>query len=544
MAELTFATLTILKEVYLLSRFIARTARSASNSNTEREALQKELEYEHLYIRSFGLLFFQSSGVLVPHQDLNREWLEKITWILDGLRLAEGDYAKLAAERDVGYRRLSPFLNTPTEQRLIEFEAFDNKVREVAGEDQDDAHQPDSSSSGIKNILPSMDWRWALSEKKHLQRILSNSREWTKKLKEMVQLTMAVNLPHSLSTNPALQPLGRDRNARFLGLSGHARIRQTIEAPAIDVANLEIKDGTLELPTQRTTLTPATLRTNADVVSVLVETKPLPEVISAEDEQKILHLAQILALSAGTDLSTLPLHGFLRLVDQNAYAFVFDFPLEATDAPPVTLFDLIRRPHSITPGLSLKNRFKIAQSIAKSLVALHADNWVHKSFRSRSIVFFHSQEGAMQDRPYLVNFEYSRSTHSATNWTYDDDAELNLYRHPLRQRPPQKSFNQIHDLYALGVVLLEIGLWRAISSVKEQAQAFLEPGTNLDPEILTEFYISTASRDLPHTMGDSFAKAVVTCLKGDFGVSCDEPAFSLAVFDGVIQKLDAKLLLE
>jgi hypothetical protein len=556
MAELAFATVTILKEVYLLSRFVARTAKSASHSSAERESLQQELDFEHLYIRSFGLLFFQSDGVVVPHEELNEEWLEKIGWILDGLRLAQGDYAKLAAERDGLYGNLSPFLlkirqehDTQDYSRLINFGDFDRNAMALAAQ-ADEAEMPNqqttspkqSSSSQRKKFISSMDWRWALSEKKQLERILATSQRWTGRLKELVQLSMAVNQQHHFRSPLTNLSLAGDDNAKRLGLIGHARVRQNIEAAPVDISDLELKEATVELPDQRTTLTPATLHSGGEVHSVLAEIKPLPENVSEDDERSILHLAQVLALSSGTDLCTIPLRGFLRLEQENAYAFVFDYPAGAADVPPTTLFDLIRRPHAVSPGLSLPQRFRVAQGIAKSLNALHADSWVHKSFRSRSIVFFRNQDRSLQEDPYMVSFEYSRSTNTATSWTYDDDAEKNLYRHPLRQRPPQKAFNQMHDLYALGVVLLEIGLWRTISSVKEQAQAALDAGEMLDPETLSEYYVSTAQRDLPHNMGEAYATAVVTCLRGSFGVAVTSPSFTLTVYDSVIQYLDPKRL--
>ncbi|KAH7371294.1 hypothetical protein BKA66DRAFT_444244 [Pyrenochaeta sp. MPI-SDFR-AT-0127] len=557
MAELAFATVTVLKEVYLLSRFVARTARSASHSSTEREALQNELEFEHLYIRSFGLLFFQSDGVFVPHERLNEDWLKKIRWILDGLRLAQGDYAKLAAERDEVYGKMSPFLKEHGEEvvqedgRLIEFVEFDREAKElelhpqnVTGLQIGLGAMKQYSSSCKKSLFPSKDWRWALSEKKHLERILATSQGWTGKLKELVQLTMAINQHHQIPGPLTNLSLTRNENARRLGLSGHAKLRQNIQAAPTDISDLELKDSTVELPKQRTTLTPALLQSSDGLHSVLVETKPLPENVSEDDERNVLRLAELLALSSGTDLSTIPLQGVLRIAEENAYAFVFNYPSDVTDAPPITLFELIRRPHSVTPGLSLAQRFRVAQSIAKSLNALHADGWVHKSFRSRSIVFFRDPDGNLKEKPYLVDFEYSRSTNTNTSWTYDDDVEKNLYRHPLRQRPPQKSFNQVYDLYALGVVLLEIGLWRTISSIKEQAQATLEPGNMHDPETLSESYINTANRDLKHTMGEAYADAVVTCLKGSFGVAVTKPSFALVVYDLVIQKLDPKRLLD
>jgi len=49
----------LLKEVYLLTRFVARKAQTASQHQAERAKLLQDLDTEHLYIRTFGLVFFR-----------------------------------------------------------------------------------------------------------------------------------------------------------------------------------------------------------------------------------------------------------------------------------------------------------------------------------------------------------------------------------------------------------------------------------------------------------------------------------------------------
>lgn len=66
--------------------------------------------------------------------------------------------------------------------------------------------------------------------------------------------------------------------------------------------------------------------------------------------------------------------------------------------------------------------------------------------------------------PYITGFEFSRPTLGATEVMVDFDIERNLYRHPDRQGSPMANFSKIHNLYALGVVLLEIGMWESITS--------------------------------------------------------------------------------
>lgn len=80
---------------------------------------------------------------------------------------------------------------------------------------------------------------------------------------------------------------------------------------------------------------------------------------------------------------------------------------------------------------------------------------------SNSVLFFQSsgvQNDLLVESPYLVNFEYSRPETAMTKYDFDNDLERNLYRHPDRQGHPKTSFSKLHDIYALGVVLLEIGL--------------------------------------------------------------------------------------
>lgn len=95
----------------------------------------------------------------------------------------------------------------------------------------------------------------------------------------------------------------------------------------------------------------------------------------------------------------------------------------------------------------------------------------------------------------------------------DRKPEHNLYRHPERQGIPIESFKPIHDIYALGVVLLEIGLWR--------------PAISMDPDgwknednpfaFKDKFVARTkAIGSLPFAAGRAYAEVVRLCLQGDF----------------------------
>lgn len=58
----------------------------------------------------------------------------------------------------------------------------------------------------------------------------------------------------------------------------------------------------------------------------------------------------------------------------------------------------------------------------------------------------------------MFGFEFSRPEAYFSHGLADVCLARDVYRHPDRQRRPTQVFSKIHDIYALGVVLLEIGL--------------------------------------------------------------------------------------
>ena len=106
----------------------------------------------------------------------------------------------------------------------------------------------------------------------------------------------------------------------------------------------------------------------------------------------------------------------------------------------------------------------------------------------------------MHEDPFLVNFEYSRPANQNTTWTWDQDDEKNVYRHPDRQGHPMKSFDKTHDAYALGVVLLEIGLWQTASELQTAARKAHTSSTGFNRYSLRNAYISSAKKHIPRLM--------------------------------------------
>ncbi|KAL2130291.1 hypothetical protein VTI74DRAFT_6663 [Chaetomium olivicolor] len=204
--------------------------------------------------------------------------------------------------------------------------------------------------------------------------------------------------------------------------------------------------------------------------------------------------------------------------------------------------------------LSLSRRVRLAQELAISVSYVHTFNFVHKNICPESVLIFKEGLSAQLDRAivsttatsttittsrrssFLIGFESFRSASGATNMMGDQDWAHNIYRHPDRMGEyPAEEYKMQHDIYSLGVCLLEIGLW-------EPLVIYSSSGVNPTPEYssLVRNFISTkkywslfkdylvvlAQTELPRRMGNRYTDVVITCLTsldpdGEFGEQGD-----------------------
>jgi hypothetical protein len=118
-------------------------------------------------------------------------------------------------------------------------------------------------------------------------------------------------------------------------------------------------------------------------------------------------------------------------------------------------------------------------------------------------------------QPWVLGFEFSRpdADCSATSRDYFCK-EQEIYKHPERQGLYHKRFTKLHDIYALGIVLLEIGIWE--TALKMGGDGI---GDARNPLKVQKWYIKQAERRLETRMGKKYKDVVLKCLKGEFGVS-------------------------
>lgn len=103
----------------------------------------------------------------------------------------------------------------------------------------------------------------------------------------------------------------------------------------------------------------------------------------------------------------------------------------------------------------------------------------------------------------------------------------NLYRHPTRQgEAPEEMYSMQHDIYSLGVCLLEIGLWTSFVACDDvstnstvNVPGLPEATSQLSPRDrkkrsyeVKRVLTALAMSELPSRMGERFSAVVVSCL--------------------------------
>lgn len=229
------------------------------------------------------------------------------------------------------------------------------------------------------------------------------------------------------------------------------------------------------------------------------------------------------------DFRTLECRGWIAI--NSRIGLVFNYPSSHSQKRSaqeiISLRDRIICTYRSLNAPPLGARFALAAGLAQALATMCAVDWVHRDLRGDNVIFFDNSSIAA---PFLTGFAYARpgyqsisptttSTHGSISPAKKrtDNKRLGknyseLYRWEgyaaefnklQREESPDHTenvmrFNISVDTYALGVVLLEIGLWRTVDFRSRD-------GPNDDVLI-------SKAETLAHTVGEIYAGVVERCL--------------------------------
>jgi serine/threonine protein kinase len=256
--------------------------------------------------------------------------------------------------------------------------------------------------------------------------------------------------------------------------------------------------------------------------NVLVEAKNYDDHYSIDSVARELFgrlEAIVRLLNTAGSLRVLHCQGYYHHPGTYSLGLVYNYPeLQYPDqqqpqqVPDVsTLHEILKQDIAGRHRPLLGDRFRLAHSLASSLFEFHKVNWVQKAISAFNIVFFRppmalSWKDHMSE-PYFMGFLASRQDEEACfTEGPTDDSQHRQYLCPEYLRDRQR-FLQHYDYYSLGLVLLELGLWRTLGDIR-RGEAFQG-----SPEKFRDALLRIAVPRLGQTMGAVYQSAVEECLR-------------------------------
>ncbi|KAF1817348.1 hypothetical protein P152DRAFT_510600 [Eremomyces bilateralis CBS 781.70] len=197
-----------------------------------------------------------------------------------------------------------------------------------------------------------------------------------------------------------------------------------------------------------------------------------------------------------------------------------------------TLHTMMNGANKSAPELDV--RFRLASILATTLWSFHSLDWLHKSYCCHNIIFFGSPTSGHHDlsAPYVLGLDSSRQ-HDFTEMIYDPmhgtgNEEVLMYRHPESMGVWKKSFHKGFDIYALGLLLLEIGMWKTLEWKSQYSGAREEFKANVLQNEVPALGAKTGTRyhrlvfeclqiaaGIDHTTADGYYRRITHGTTGD-----------------------------
>lgn len=291
---------------------------------------------------------------------------------------------------------------------------------------------------------------------------------------------------------------------------------------------------------------------------LLVDWSPW-ETASKERTERMGSVSGLLGESKCKELRLLTCLGYLEEQDTRSqkcrYALVYDL-MVGKNSPSViataprklrTLSQLLENFKTVQFP-PLETRLLLARSLCRAMLLYHSSGWIHHDFRSHNVIlvggsaiidgtaktYAADYQGLNMDELFIIGLGHSRDEADVSLMFADRKAISKTLKQQRRYWSPDyllssgrqrtaRMFQRSHDIYSLGCVLLEIGVWRPLESYTWES-AYDEDHTKWHKRLLRE------EGKLRAMCGSRYTEAVMTCLNwttSDIGTDVQNLAFDI-----------------
>ncbi|KAI1455182.1 prion-inhibition and propagation-domain-containing protein [Annulohypoxylon moriforme] len=189
--------------------------------------------------------------------------------------------------------------------------------------------------------------------------------------------------------------------------------------------------------------------------------------VQSLQEDRVILLTRLLNESMSPEFRTPQCLGYIRFPrekEETKFGIVYGPPLKSEQDSLTTL----RQALDHRPKPSINSRLALCSALVNCLFSFHSVDWLHKGLRSDNVLFFSKDVAQLNlNMPYITGYDLSRPS-EAPEMTEEPPFNpwSDIYRHPAAQFGGARNFyRRSYDMYSLGIVLLEIALWKPIENI-------------------------------------------------------------------------------
>ncbi|KAJ6079150.1 hypothetical protein N7467_008903 [Penicillium canescens] len=369
--------------------------------------------------------------------------------------------------------------------------------------------QATQSGSGLPDKLKAA--KYALLKKESLEKAVQDLQSWQNELDTTWFLVLRI-ADHTILKDELVKRRGTEK------LSVARHVLDALQTEPDQAVSLFLSQDKIH-SAMRSDILYSTLRV-IEIAGVGTFILDSADCSSRKDAQmfakNVRHLAMRLHQVDANGFHLLKCHGVARITDPHtkqllSFDFIFNFPEGCHKPQSLRSHLLSRATHS------LSDRISLAKQLATSINYIHVLDFVHKNIRPETVLIFEGN-GTHLGPLYLLGFRAFRLADNKTLRLGNSGWSENIYQHPDRQGSnPDADYVMQHDIYSLGVCLLEIGLWESLVSSEGHANTLLagfkcDPSAFIADRSLKDHFTTLAKEQLPIRMGEMYTQVVVNCL--------------------------------